>query len=179
MKRILVVYYSQSGHTEWVAQRIAACCNADLERIRDQQSRQGVLGYLRSVGEATMGRRPTIAPNQRRPSDYDLVILGTPVWCWNVASPVRTWIAENHRELRNVALFCTFGGAGDAKVLDDLERLCRHPALARMALRERAVRQCEHGPVFRGFLLELHRLCAIPLSLPPLCLPLVRPQARA
>lgn len=79
MKRILVGYYSRSGHTEFVAQQIAAHCHADLEPIMDSQHRQGARGYLRSAMEALFGWRPAIERARRRAADYVLVILGTPV----------------------------------------------------------------------------------------------------
>lgn len=167
MSRVLVVYYSRSGHTEFVARQIAARCHADIERIEDRSSRQGVAGYLRSSLEAILGLRAAIERGRRRPGEYDLVIVGTPVWFWGVASPVRTWVERHHNELDNVAVFCTCGGSGHAKALDDLERLCRHPALARLALTERAVGQCQRDPALRRFLLDLKRMPSVSVSLPP------------
>lgn len=167
MKRILVVYYSRSGHTEFVARQIAARCHADLERIEDRHSRQGVLGYLRSVVEAVLGLRPPIERLRRRPADYDLVIVGTPVWCWNVASPLRTWLQRHRSALTNVAVFCTCGGSGHAKVLDDLEALCGQRALARLVMTERAVGQCQRDPALHRFMLELKRVRSVSVSLPP------------
>ncbi|WP_332745807.1 flavodoxin family protein [Hydrogenophaga sp.] len=167
MKRILVVYYSRNGHTEFVARQIAARCHADLERVEYRHRRQGVIGYLRSAAEAVLGLRPAIERMQRRPADYDLVIVGTPVWCWNVASPLRTWLQRHHGALDNVAVFCTCAGSGHAKALDDLEGLCGHRALARLAMTERALGQCRGDPAFRHFLLELKRVRSASESLPP------------
>lgn len=166
MKRVLVVYYSRSGYTEFVAKRIAAACHADLERIEDPRKREGVCQYLRSALEALLGWRPAIAPGRRRPANYDLVIIGTPVWFWNVASPVRTWLQRHHTALSQVAVFCTFGGSGHAKVLDDLEGLCGHRALARLALTEGAVDQYQLDPPLHTFLLELKRWQPTPAPLP-------------
>jgi menaquinone-dependent protoporphyrinogen IX oxidase len=127
VSRILVVYDSRTGHTEFVARQIASRCSADLEHIEDRSTRKGVVGYLRSSLEALLDLRPAIERGRRRPGDYDPVILGTPVWFWGVASPVRTWVQRHHAALNNVALFCTCGGSGHAKALDDLECLCGHP----------------------------------------------------
>jgi flavodoxin len=167
VKRVLVVYYSRSGNTAFVAKQIAARCHADVERIEDSHSRGGLAGYLCSTTEAILGLRSPIERGRYRPGDYDLVIVGTPVWFWGVASPVRTWLERHHGVLDNVAVFCTSGGSGQAKVLDDLEFLCGHPALARLALSERAVGQCQHDPAFQRFLLELKRVRSVSVSLPP------------
>ena len=168
MSRILVVYCSRTGHTGFVARQIASRCHADLERIQDRQPRRGVVGNLRSSLEALLGLHPAIEQGRHRPGDYDLVIVGTPVWFWGVASPVRTWVHRHRAELNNVAVFCTCGGSGHAKALDDLEALCGHPALARLALTERAVPQCQRDPALRRFLLELKRVPTVSVSLPPL-----------
>lgn len=168
MKHVLVVYYSRSGQTEFVARQIAARCGADIERIEDCRSRAGVLGYLRSAAEAIVGWRPAIQKGRHRPADYDLVIVGTPVWFWGIASPVRSWVLRHRRELDHVAVFCTCGGSGHAKALDDLEYLCGHSALARLALTERAVPQCPDNPAFHRFLLELKRVRSVTISWLPL-----------
>lgn len=166
MSRILVVYYSRSGHTDLVAKQIAALCHADLERIEDRSPRQGATGYLRSALEAIFGLRSSITRAHRNPADYDLVIVGTPVWFWGVASPVRTWVHRHRAQLNRLAVFCSYGGSGHAKALDDLERLSRRQAVARLALTERAVTQCRHDPALRRFLLEIKRAHTAPLSRP-------------
>ncbi|MFW5329611.1 flavodoxin family protein [Hydrogenophaga sp. ZJX-1] len=168
MNRILVVHYSRTGHTDVVARRIAARCHADIERIEERGSREGVIGYLRSAAEAILGLHPPIKRGRHRPGDYDLVIVGTPVWFWSVSSPVRTWLHRHHRSLNKVAVFCTCGGSGHAKVLDDLERLCGHPALARLVLTEQATGQCQQVPAFQRFLLELKRVRSVSDPLPPI-----------
>jgi flavodoxin len=168
MDRILVVHFSRTGHTDLVARQIAARCHADIEVIEELTDREGVLGYLRSAMEAMLGLRPPIKRGRHSPSDYDLVIVGTPVWFWSVASPVRTWLHRHRRALDNVAVFCTCGGSGHTKVLNDLERLCGHPALARLSLTERAAVHCPQDAAFKRFLLELKRVRTVSVSLPPM-----------
>lgn len=168
MSRIWVVYCSRSGHTEFVARQIASRCHADLERIQDRSPRQGLVGYLRSSLEAMLGLRTAIERGRRSPGDYDLVILGTPVWFCGVASPVRTWVQRHHTALSNVALFCTCGGSGHAKALDELERLCGRPAVARLVLTEGALTHCQRDPALRRFLQGLRPVRAASVSRSPI-----------
>lgn len=132
--KILVVYYSRTGTTHMLAEQIAKACNADLEPIKEQGSRRGPSGYFRSLLQAALHYEPPIRKALRRPADYDLVVIGTPIWAYNIASPVRTYLLRQREQLRQVAFFCTCGGSGQAKVLADLERLCRRPAVATLAL---------------------------------------------
>lgn len=166
--RTLVVHFSSTGHTDHVARQIAARCHADIERIGERHHREGAVGHIRSLFEAVLGLRPPIERSRLRPDDYDLVIVGTPVWFRGVAGPVRSWVHHHRGALTNVAVFCTCRSTGHTKALDDLEALCGRAALARLALTERAVGQCQHDPAFHRFLLELKRVRSVSVSLPPL-----------
>jgi hypothetical protein len=85
--------------------------------------------------------RPWIQPARHPPGDYALVIVGTPVWAWNMAGPVRSYLHRYADRCRRVAFFCTYGGVGADKVLADMQRLCGRRALATLALRQAVVAQ--------------------------------------
>lgn len=134
MKSCLVVYYSLSGITQEVAQRIAVRCACESERIADTRARRGVPGYLRSCYEALARTTPSIAPATRDPGDYDVVILGSPVWVGRLAAPMRSYLHAHAGSFHAVAAFCTMGGSGGEAVLDEIAALCGKPLAARMAL---------------------------------------------
>jgi flavodoxin len=140
MKSCLVVYYSRTGITQEVAQRIAAGCACDIEPIRDMLPRDGVPGYLRCCYEAFARKTPPIAPIARNPGDYELVILGAPVWVGRLSSPMRSFIRANAARLPQVAAFCTMGGSGGDRALDEIAALCGKPLVARMALADREIK---------------------------------------
>jgi len=75
-----------------------------------------------------------IGASNQNPSDYDLIILGTPVWAHNMCSPLRSYIMAQKERFRAVAVLCTQGGSGAGKVVGDVARLC---ALARAIPLER------------------------------------------
>lgn len=139
MKSCLVIYYSRSGFTERVAKRIAADCACDIERIRDARPREGPLGYLRSIYEALTGTLPPLEPTARNPADYELVIVGTPVWAGRLCSPMRAYLRANAARLPQVAAFCTMGGSGGDKVLDEIAALCGKAPLARLVLSDKEI----------------------------------------
>lgn len=139
MKRILVVCYSRTGHTRRVAEAIAQQCDADLDWIKDRVPRQGPVGYLRSASQAVLHRKPWIRPARHNPANYPLVIIGTPVWAGNIASPVRSYLSRYGDRCRRVAFFCTFGGAGADKVLADLQGLSQKRAVATLALPQQVI----------------------------------------
>jgi len=127
-----------------------------------------LVGYLRSALESMLGWRLSIKRARLNPGNHDLGILGTPVWFWNIASPVPARVHRHRGSLGSVAVFSTCGGSGTAKVMDDLERLCGHPALARLALTEWAAPHCQRDLCLRRFLLELKPVPSVSVSLPPI-----------
>lgn len=134
--RTLVVYYSRTGTTRDVAGAIARAMNADLEEIVDTRGRGGLLGFLRSAVQSSLERSTPIQSSKRDPHDYDLVIVGTPVWAANVSSPVRAYLSAKRGRLPLVAFFCTMGGRGGRRALAKLGALTGASPVARLLLRE-------------------------------------------
>ncbi|GAB2874812.1 hypothetical protein GCM10027277_50050 [Pseudoduganella ginsengisoli] len=66
MHPCLVVYYSRSGVTEKIAQEIASRCGADMDAIREERSRAGPLGFLRSAYECVRRKLPKKADKHAR-----------------------------------------------------------------------------------------------------------------
>lgn len=135
--KILIAYYSRTGFTRTLAQRIARACNADLEAIEDDSlcgSRSGPIGYVRSSLEAALHLKAGIRPARHAPAEYDLTLIGTPVWFWNLSSPVRSYIEQHRAEIRRVGFFCTCGSSGQIKVLKDMEQLSGKRAVAGLGL---------------------------------------------
>ncbi len=98
---ILVAYYSRSGTTSRVAQELATVLGADIEEIQDTVSRSGPLGYLRSGFQAFSKKLAVIRPFAHPCADYDVVVIGTPVWAGGMSSPVRTFMREYGSQIRS------------------------------------------------------------------------------
>lgn len=139
MSRILVVYYSRTGNTRMLAHDLVAALKTDVDQLDDRRDRCGVFGYLRCAHEALNKRTVQILPPAYDPSNYDVVVLGTPVWAGNISSPLRSYVGAHKAQLRHVAFFCTQGGSGAEKVFRDLEELCGQPPLDTLAVNGREI----------------------------------------
>ncbi len=106
----LVVFYSRTGNACFVAQTIAAQVNADVEEVIDLKKRAGVLGFLSGGRDARGGKETEIAPTQRSPADYDLVIIGTPIWAGSPTPAIATYLKKNDLSGKKVAVFFVQGG---------------------------------------------------------------------
>ncbi len=103
----LVVYYSRTGNAKFVAETIAAEMGSDIEEIVDLKNRQGKLGWMSAGRDATGGKDTKIAPTTKAPADYDLVIVGTPIWAWRPSAAIRTYMGKTDLSGKKVALFFT------------------------------------------------------------------------
>jgi hypothetical protein len=121
--KILVVFYSRSGTTRRIAMALSATLGASVEEILEDRGRAGFLGYWKSIIEARRKHLPDILPARNDPSSFDLVVIGTPVWAWSVASPVRAYLTANKDRLPAVAFFCTLGGKGGETAFAQMQAL--------------------------------------------------------
>lgn len=130
----LVVYYSRTGTTKKLAQILAEKINADLEEIKGQEDRSGLKGYLKSGKEAAKKELPNIQASKKKVENYDLVIIGTPVWVGTIASPVRTYIVNSLGNFNEVAFFTTQGSSKKQKVFKEMEKLMEKKSIAGLQL---------------------------------------------
>jgi flavodoxin len=132
--KTLILFYSRTGTTRKVAEKIAKILEADIEEISDNINRSGLRGYLISGKEAVSKKNNKINPITHDVSDYDLVIIGTPVWAWTMSSPVRSLITEQKDKFKKVAFFCTQGGEGNQGALSDMIKLSNKEPIATLSL---------------------------------------------
>lgn len=122
--KTLVVFYSRTGNTKKVAEEIAKILNADIEEIIDKKDRKGIVGWLKSGRDATFKKSAEIE-FVKNPIDYDLVIIGTPIWAFTMTPAIRTYLSEN--KFKKVAFFSTSGGSEGEKIFNEMEKISREP----------------------------------------------------
>lgn len=97
--------------------------------------RKGVKGYLISGRDATLRKLTVLEKAEKNPADYDLVIIGTPIWSWNMSVPVRTYITENKDKFKEVAFFCTMGGSGDKRAFAEMSEIINKKPISTLTLK--------------------------------------------
>lgn len=126
-----IVYYSMSGNTEYVAEKIAdklkGSDEVSLIRISPVKAYpdKGAKKFLWGGKSAVMGDTPKIMPYDFNAEDYDRIIIGTPVWASTFVPPLKTFFNENPDiNKKPVAVFtCFSGGGADKAVLKMKKRL--------------------------------------------------------
>ena len=120
-----IVYYSMSGNTKYVAEKIAEKIEADIIRIEPVKAYpdKGAVKFIWGGKSAVMGEKPTLKPYEFSPEKYDSIILGTPVWASNFAPPIRSFIKENPDiQGKKIAVYTCFSGGGADKAIEKLKK---------------------------------------------------------
>lgn len=124
--KILITYYSRTGNTKKVAYEIKKILKADIDEIIDAKERMGIKGWL-IAGRDAMKKRLTEIKYKKDPKNYDLVIIGTPIWSFTAIPPIRTYLRENKKSFKNVAFFSTSGSTSIEKIADEMAKESKKP----------------------------------------------------
>jgi flavodoxin len=153
--KTLLVFYSRTGITKKVAQKIAEGLGADLEELKDLQDRSGVIGYLKSGRDAVSKKFSDIAPIEKNPTDYDLVIIGTPTWANNMACALRNYLIQTKGKIKNIACFATQGGNSVNKAVVNMAELSGLKSMANLVLTSKEVLKDEYQEKLLEFIEKL------------------------
>ena len=110
--KTLVIYYTRTGNAKFMAETIAAELRADMEEVIDLKNRQGKLAFLPAGRDAMRGKETEIAQTKRTPTDYDLIIIGQPIWAGSPTPAIRTYMSKNDFSGKKVALFFSDSNLG-------------------------------------------------------------------
>lgn len=129
MDSILVVFYSYTGVSRRAAQLIAAHHDWPIGEIRDAHRRAGFVGGLRCVLDSLLRRRPSIRYDGPDPGNFRTVILISPIWAYQMAGPMRSFLAENAPHIRRFAQVTLMNAVGASNAVAEAQRLIGRPAL--------------------------------------------------
>lgn len=122
-KKVLVLYYSQTGTTKVVAEEIGAQLGAEVVPFDVEEAYTGSFEetIARCLGDQENGFVPTLKPVGVDLKDYDVIFLGYPIWFGTYAPPVEALIQNEKFVGKTVVPFCTFGSGGLDTSSDDLK----------------------------------------------------------
>jgi flavodoxin len=118
----LIVWYSRDGHTQKVGKKLTELINAESEEIYDLKNRKGIINWF-IAGRDAMKQLKTEIQFYKDPKNFDLIIIGTPVWAGRMAPAIRTYIEKNNMNFSKVCVFCTHGGNSSGKTLVEMEQI--------------------------------------------------------
>ncbi len=119
----LVVYYSLSGNTEKDAKYVAEKLGCDLVKLETKKAmpKSFAAQILVGGGQVAFKHIPKLQDMNVKFSDYDQIILGTPVWNGKCVPAVNALLQMEDVADKITAVLVQSGGGDIAKCLDDLK----------------------------------------------------------
>lgn len=131
MSKKLVAYFSASGVTAGVAEKLAEAAGADLYEIKpavpytkadldwmDKQSRS-------SVEMSDLSSCPKISGRVENMDEYDVIFVGFPIWWYVAPTIINTFLEGYDLTGKTIILFATSGGSGFGKTAEKLSDSCK------------------------------------------------------
>ena len=108
--KVLVVYYSWTGHTQDIANQIAKLTNADIYRIQTQEEFKSSLSFYSRVKKDLKNKAyPALKGQMPNADDYDIIFVGGPVWWYTMATPLYSFLGQMDFKGKKVIPFSTQG----------------------------------------------------------------------
>ncbi len=130
MGKKLVAYFSASGVTKKVAERLANIAGADLFEIKPKVPyTRADLDWTNKKSRSSLemsdpSSRPEILNTLDDMDDYDTVFIGFPIWWYVAPSIISTFIESYDFSGKTIIPFATSGGSGFGKTAEVLKPLC-------------------------------------------------------
>lgn len=126
-KKVLIAYFSWSGNTKSIAEKIHAQVGGDMFRI------ETATPYPDDYQEAAYGvakeqHEKNIHPELKETKDvsaYDVIFVGTPAWWYEMAPAVKTFLESNNFEGKTIVPFITHGGGGKYTIKEEMAKLAK------------------------------------------------------
>lgn len=119
----LVIFYSFEGNTRYIAEQIAETINADLLELKPKKEikKSKFMKYVWGGKQVVLGAKPELEQLDKNPQQYDMIILGTPVWAFSYTPAFKTFFSQVKLKGKKIALFCCSGG-GKGKTFNNMKQ---------------------------------------------------------
>jgi len=126
-----------------------------IEEIEDIKKRDGKIGYAKAAKDALLKKETDIEEVTYAPADFDIVLIGTPVWSGTTTPAIRTYLNKYKTDLNKVAFFCTHGGGGKAKTFKAMKEVCGIEPEGTLSVLEKDVKNVKHFEAVEKFVKSL------------------------
>jgi hypothetical protein len=101
----LILYYSRTGNTKLISETIAKGLGADIIEIKEVGTdRAGTWGFITAGIAAFLDQHGPITPEVINLNGYKNIIIASPIWSWNLATPIHSLLLKNHFKNQKIVL---------------------------------------------------------------------------
>ena len=121
--KILYVYFSRTGNNAILAKDISNRIDCNLERIETKEDLSKISSVFFLGINSLFGIRAKIRQPKEDPSDYDLVIIGTPAWAGSLPSPAWAYLEMLKEKIKKYAIASLSGKGDNPKALEQIRKI--------------------------------------------------------
>ena len=101
----LILYYSRTGYTKLISETIAKGMGADIIEIKEVGTdRAGTWGFITAGIAAFLDQHGPITPEVINLDGYKNIIIASPIWSWNLATPIHSLLLKYHFKDQKIVL---------------------------------------------------------------------------
>ena len=104
MSNILVVFFSKTGNVRLLANKAVQLLDADVEELIDKSKWTGIDGFFRRARRAMVRGGTTLSDTRYDATDYDKLLVFSPLWGPTICPAVRTYLSQNKANIRELSL---------------------------------------------------------------------------
>ena len=127
MSKRLVAYFSASGITKKLAEKVAKTADADIfEIVPEQLYTSKDLDWKNSRSRSSIEMkdksfRPAVSGRVEHMEHYDTILLGFPIWWYVAPTIVNTFLESYDFSGKRIVLFATSGMSGMGNTISELK----------------------------------------------------------
>lgn len=118
----LVVYYTKTGVCETVAHNISSILSCDNIELKDNMNFKGIIGFMKSGHYSIKKKLVSIKPITVNISDYDNILIISPIWAGYMTPSVRTFITQYQNDITNANIIFTSASGKNEKAFIDFKQ---------------------------------------------------------
>lgn len=127
MSKVLVAYFSASGITKGVAEKLANVVEGDLYQIIPEKPyTKADLNWMdknsrSSIEMKDKSSRPAIIGTVENMKEYDIIYVGFPIWWYVAPTIINTFLESYDLSGKTIIPFATSGGSGMGNTVEELK----------------------------------------------------------
>ena len=135
MSKALVAYFSASGTTASLAEKLAEVTGADLFEIRPEVPyTRADLNWMNKNSRSSLemndrSARPAIGNRVENMAQYDVIFVGFPIWWYREPSIIDTFMEAYDFSGKTIVPFATSGGSGMGDSSVNMQALAKGAAV--------------------------------------------------
>jgi len=125
MKKVLVTYFTHSGNTQTIAEKISKQLDGDLFEIKtvDIYPVKYNLVVDQAKKEFTDQYRPKLVNKVENFNDYDVIVVGYPMWWYTCPMATFAFLEQYDFTGKTILPFCTHEGSALSSSVEDIKKI--------------------------------------------------------